>query len=327
MTTDRGRMARMFTFATLAILVPGCGSSAAPDPSQQPSQPADSAFRVIGYVIDRGARASDEQLRQLTHVNYAFALPQADGALLDVANPRKLEGYVETAHEHGVRVLISVGGWGWDAEFEQLAASPDSRSRFVAEVVALVDEYALDGADIDWEYPDPGASSESFTALMSELRAALPDGALLTAAVAALGSSADGVSADVFPIVDFLNLMAYDGSDSGGHASMRYAEDALAYWEARGLPAEQCVLGVPFYSRPLEIPYRDLVEDDASAPEADEIEYLTSVVNYNGMETMRRKTALAMERASGIMFWKLDDDTTDETSLLRVIRAAVDGGS
>ena len=32
-------------------------------------------------------------------------------------------------------------------------------------------------------------------------------------------------------------------------------------------------------------------------------------------------------RQSGIMFWKLDDDTTDETSLLRVIRAAVDGGS
>ena len=67
------------------------------------------------------------------------------------------------------------------------------------------------------------------------------------------------------------------------------------------------------------------LEADASAPEHDEIEYYTSLVNDNGLATMRRKAQLAMEEASGIMFWKLSDDTTDETSLLRATRATVDG--
>jgi chitinase len=304
-----------------AVVLIGCGSTGAPSPAE-PEE-----FRVIGYVTDRGATAGDEQLRQLTHLNYAFALPQADGSLFELSNAWKLDGYVATAHEHGVKVLISVGGWGWDDEFEQLAADETTRATFVGEVVALVEEHGLDGADIDWEYPDTGASSEAFTALMTELRAALPDGALLTAAVAALGPNADGVAADVFPLVDFLNVMAYDGAGPGGHASMEYAQDALAYWADRGLPADQTVLGVPFYARPQEVPYRELVQAEPAAAERDEIDYYSSEVNYNGRDTMRRKVELAMGQASGIMFWKLDDDTMDASSLLGVIRSTIDGAA
>lgn len=276
---------RVISSVLLAAVLAACGATAVSVPSASPAAPE---VRIIGYVADTGGRASDEQLRRLTHLNYAFALPNADGTLIDVANESTLADYVETAHEHGIKVLIAVGGWGWDEQFEQLATTDATRATFVDEVVALVERHGLDGVDIDWEYPDPGASSESFTALMTELRAALPDGALLTAAVAALGPNADGVAAEVFPMVDFLNVMAYDGSDAGGHASMAYAEDALAYWDERGLRPEQRVLGVPFYSRPVEAPYRDLVKANPSAPDHDEIDYYTSVVNYNGLDTMRR---------------------------------------
>jgi hypothetical protein len=47
-----------------------------------------------------------------------------------------------------------------------------------------------------------------------------------------------------------------------------------------------------------------------------------TLVNCNGPETMRRKTALAMAQASGIMIWTVVDDTTDDNSLLRAIHAA-----
>jgi chitinase len=318
------RLARLGAGAVVAMVSAGCGSAGvAPDASEPTA--AVEPFRVIGYVTDTGPIASEDQLRQLTHINYAFALPQADGTLHSIANPWKLESYVETAHAHGARVLISVGGWGWDDEFEELAADDASRTTLVREVVALVTEYDLDGADIDWEYPDPGPSSEAFSALMAELRAALPEGSLLTAAVAALGPNADGVAADVFEIVDFLNVMAYDGDRPDGHASMSYGSDALDYWADRGLPPPKTVLGVPFYARPQEVAYRDLVEADPSAPDHDEVDYYTSHVNYNGLATMTRKVELAMERAAGIMFWTLHDDTTDDTSLLGAIRRAVDG--
>jgi GH18 family chitinase len=308
------------------VMAACAGEAGGPSPAGAgPSEDAEPQFRIVGYVNDRGVTASEDQIRAVTHINYAFALPRPDGTLLGPANPWKLDDYVETAHAHGVKVLISIGGWGWDAEFEELAALPESRARFVEAVTALVRDHGLDGADVDWEYPDPGASSASFTALMTELRAALPPGSLLTAAVAALGPNADGVADEVFELVDFLNLMAYDG---GGpqHAPLSYAEETLAYWAGRGLPADQSVLGVPFYARPSEVSYRELVRADPAAAMADEIDFHSVPVNYNGPATIGLKTRLAMEQASGIMIWTITDDTSDDTSLLRAIRAAVDGG-
>ena len=305
--------------AAAAALVAGCGTQTSGTPTDEP---APDSFRVVGYVNDKGLEISDDQLAQLTHLNYAFVIPGADGSVTDVSNPWKLEGYVERAHERGIEVLVSVGGWGWDNEFEALAADPVARARFVDAVTEMVEGYGLDGADIDWEYPDPGASAAAFTSLMQELRASLPQDRLLTAAVAAVGPGADGVTSDVYPSVDFLNVMAYDGSGPA-HSPMSYAEAALDYWAERGLPAGQTVLGVPFYSRPQEVSYRELVDADPAAADGDEIEWLGDLTNYNGPATIRAKTELAKERASGVMIWTVADDTTDETSLLRAITGAI----
>jgi chitinase len=305
----------------LVLALTGCGTQVtAPSDGADPTE----AFRVIGYVTDTGAQISDTQLEQLTHVNYAFALPRRDGSLDQLANPWKLEDYVERAHARGIAVLISIGGWGPDPEFEALAADPASRARFVAGVTSMVEDFDLDGADVDWEYPDPGDSAANFVSLMRELRASLPPDKLLTAAVAAVGPSADGVSPEVFGSVDFLNVMAYDGGGSA-HSPMTYAEEALDYWEALGLPAEQTVLGVPFYSRPAEVAYRELVESDPAAAEVDEFDWHGSPQNYNGLATIRAKTDLALRRASGIMIWTVADDTADDTSLLQAIRTVIDG--
>ncbi len=59
----------------------------------------------------------------------------------------------------------------------------------------------------------------------------------------------------MFDLVDFLNIMAYDGPGQN-HSSYEFAEEALNYWRQRGLPQNKTVLGVPFYSRPGEVPYR-----------------------------------------------------------------------
>ena len=310
---------RLAAPALVAAALVACGTQMSGDVSSP--EPA-AAFRVIGYVTDTGLQISDAQLEQLTHVNYAFALPGRDGSLEGLANPWKLQDYVERSHERGVEVLISIGGWGPDPEFEALAADPASRERFVSEVTALVDEFGLDGADIDWEYPDPGASAERFVSLMQELRAALPPDKLLTAAVAAVGPSADGVLPEVFESVDFINVMAYDGGGDA-HSPMSYAEDALDYWHARGLAADRTVLGVPFYTRPAEVSFREMVEADPGAADVDEFDWHGTMQNYNGLRTMRAKTDLAMRRASGIMIWTVAHDTTDDTSLLRAIRQTI----
>ncbi len=283
------------------------------------------AFRIVGYVGDVDGNAGQVQFDKLTHVNYAFLIPNADGSVAELANPWKLDELTARAHAAGVKVLISVGGWGWDAQFEAFAAEPTARAAFVGLLRRFVLDHGIDGVDVDWEYPDRGPSASNYLALMGELRAALPRPALLTAAVVAAGATAEGIVPEVFPLVDFINVMAYDGPGPT-HSPYSFAESSLTFWSARGLPREKTVLGVPFYSRPVEVPYRKLVATSAEAPNADALDYFGTTVNYNGIPTIKAKTELAMRTASGIMAWSLAQDTTDSTSLLgaidRTVRAA-----
>ena len=113
-----------------------------------------------------------------------------------------------------LKVSLSIGGWndGNNSAFESFAASSGGRTTFTNAVMGLINQYNLDGVDIDWEYPDPGTSGNNFTALMSQLSTAMHSrGKLLTAAVVSGGSTANGVQPAVFGYVDFLNIMTYDG--------------------------------------------------------------------------------------------------------------------
>lgn len=176
----------------LVVLLAACSAPAtslsSPDadvaPTIQPTMtpPPTAQFIILAYATD-GIFADIIPYDKLTHINYSFLTPEADGTFNPITNGWKLKRIVETAHQHGVGVCISVGGWGWDAQFEELAADPATRSAFVRNLKAFVDEYQLDGVDIDWEYPDPGQSSQNFLSLVKELRTAMPDRLLTTAVV------------------------------------------------------------------------------------------------------------------------------------------------
>jgi GH18 family chitinase len=200
-----------------------------------------------------------------------------------------------------------------------MAANPKARSAFIQNLKAIVDEYQLDGADIDWEYPDPGESSQNFLALIRELRTAMPDKLLTTAVVSYGDDNGLGIPAASFELFDFVNIMTYDGPD---HGSMEQFENGLAYWSGRGLPKEKIVMGVPFYGDP-NMPYFKLVKADPAAAQMDAYEYYGTTFHYNGIPTIQSKTRMAMDRASGIMFWALDHDTQGELSLVNAIYQTV----
>lgn len=276
-------------------------------------------FRIVAYATD----AIIESLipyDQLTHINYSFLTPNADGTFNPINNAWKLQQIVATGHARNVKVLIAVGGWGWDAQFEEMAASPESRSAFVQNLTAFIDGYQLDGADIDWEYPDPGDSSQNFLALITELRAAMPD-KLLTAAVVAHGDEYGlGIPAETFELFDFINIMTYDGKD---HGTMEQFNKGLEYWSVRGLPKDKMVIGVPFYSKPGGVTFAKLVKNDPASAQTDTFDYIGAAQNYNGIPTIQSKTKLAMQRAGGMMFWALDHDAQGEFSLVNTIYQTV----
>ena len=308
--------------AALALVLIGCSVAVTPTVSSSSTPIARTQpFKVVGYVTP-AANIAAINFSLLTHINYSFLIPRADGTTRPFGAPNHLRAVVAQAKKHDVKVLIAVGGWGWDKEFETLAADPAIREKLAKRVAEFCATYQLDGIDIDWEYPNAGASAANFSALAIAFRSALPAGALVTAAVLADATDADGISTDAVGHLDFINLMAYDGPRDD-HSSYAMAERSIATWLARGIDAEKLVLGVPFYGRPGNATYRTLLANDPATASGDRVSFQGIEQNYNGPATVRRKTELALQRVGGIMIWELSQDARGSDSLLRVIGEAV----
>ena len=317
-------MRRLLTgVCLLAILLTACTPSAtppatteiipSPEPTVTPTPPAQ-PFIILAYATD-GIVADIIPYDKLTHINYSFLTPKADGTFNPINNGWKLKQIIRDGHAHDVKVSISVGGWGWDAQFEELAADPASRSTFVQNLKAFVDEYGLDGVDMDWEYPDQGQSSQNFLALIKELRSAMPEKLLTTAVVSYGDDNGLGVPNESFELFDFVNIMTYDGPD---HGTMEQFERGLSYWSERGLPKEKIVMGAPFYGDP-DMPYFKIVQQDPTAAQTDSFDFYGTMYHYNGIPTIQAKTRIAMEKAGGLMFWALDHDAQGDLSLVNAI--------
>jgi GH18 family chitinase len=276
---------------------------------------AGAQFRVVGYVPSWRGEVRPDQLRQLTHVNYAFVQPTPTGGLEPVRNPQKLQQLVAAAHSLGVRVLISVGGWhdGDHSAFDAIGSSEAYTEALANNLVRFAADYQLDGVDMDWEHPD-AKTAAGYARLMQRLAVLLhPQGKLLTAAVAGGTWAGAGIQPSVFEAVDFLNIMAYD-DPAPAHATYAAAEQTLAYWKSLGLPTSKAVLGLPFYGQPGGVAYSALLGQGAS-PKAD----LYNGVGYNGRPTIERKVSLAIDQASGVMIWEITQDAVGSNSLLKAI--------
>jgi GH18 family chitinase len=292
-----------------------------PTPTLTPTiTPQPPKFRIVAYATD----AIIENLipyDKLTHINYAFITPNADGTFNPVNNDWKLKLIVRNGHAHNVKVLISVGGWGWDKQFETLAASADTRNAFAWNLKAVVDEYQLDGADIDWEFPDPGQSAQNFLALITDIRNIMPD-KLLTAAVNSYNDpDQPGIPNAAFALFDYMNVMTYDDVD---HGTMKQFNQGLTYWAGRGLPQDKIVMGVPFYAHVKDSQaqgktFTQLVANDPAAAQTDTFDFYGQTEIYNGIPTIQAKTKIAMSNAGGLMFWALDYDAPGDLSLVNAI--------
>ena len=75
-------------------------------------------------------------------------------------------------HRH-LKLLLSIGGWAYSASFDPVVVSPKLRANFVATAVRFVEDYGLDGLDIDYEYPKNDLQAQGFLELIRELRLAL----------------------------------------------------------------------------------------------------------------------------------------------------------
>ncbi|SDY00491.1 chitinase [Evansella caseinilytica] len=186
-----------------------------------------------------------------------------------------------------LKTLISVGGWTWSNRFSDVAATQETRENFANSAVDFIRQYGFDGVDVDWEYPVSGGlpgnsrrpeDKENHVLLLQEVRDKLDEAGredgkeyLLTIASGASPGYVENNKLDeIAEVVDWINIMTYDFNGGwqniSGHNAPLYYDPATADTELptpedynvesaveghlqAGVPANQLVLGMPFYGR------------------------------------------------------------------------------
>ena len=204
----------------------------------------------------------------MTHLNYAFGGVNETFDGVYVNSPERLRVMVGLKEQNPeLKILLSIGGWK-SGRFSEMAATQETREAFAKDCRRIVEEFNLDGIDMDWEYPTSnvaGISSspddtENFTLLMMELRRQLGEGKLLTMATVCDAKYIDFKAC--MPYVDLVNVMSYDMSDpmTAHHAALHRSpiagdctsDEAVEAHLKAGVPKEKLVMGIPFYGKGLK---------------------------------------------------------------------------
>ena len=113
--------------------------------------------------------------------------------------------FTSTCHNNNTKAIVCIGGAGAGGDFTN-ATTNANRAAYISSLVAMMQAQGFDGIDMDWE---DSINAAQYTALHTELRAALDKitpRPLLTVATAQYLS---GYTAPLHQLFDQMNVMSY----------------------------------------------------------------------------------------------------------------------
>lgn len=299
---------------------------------------------VVAYVEARESRGMPDPFK-MTHINYAFGTVNDT---FDGVNIQNVEWFKKILALKKVnpklKVLLSIGGWTAGG-FSEMASTLDTRTKFVADCKRILDEYGLDGIDLDWEYPTSSSAgiksspedTDNFTALIKELRAKLGKSSLLTFASVGQAKFVDFKAVE--PYLDFVNIMTYDMErpPKGGHHSALYSSKnakesvdlSVRLHNEAGIPLNKIVVGIPFYGHGNTAKgYSDFVDysmietvfaghkflwdEDSKMPYVADKDDDTLIGVYDNERSIAGKSDYVFDKGlKGLMYWVHGSDGPD----------------
>jgi len=293
-----------------------------------------SQIKVVGYLPSyRWDKLSELDYSHLSHVCASFANPDEEGNMLF---ENDLHQFVKVMHQNGTKAVVSFCGggnysWGEDYKvYQNLLATPVSRTAFVHKIMIFSREYNLDGIDNDME--GKALQLPTYNLFSQELADSLhAQGFEYSAALGVGGQWGVGLLEDeTLQRLDFIMTMSYGGV---GHWNWKQKPDEATFDKyqkdvkqiiSRGYAAKKVLGGVPFYYA--EFPSKEQSSywqfngtncDIYSNPEYKKQDPLHSdtIISLDGnplyinsYETYQKKLDVAIINQSGIMIWELGQD-------------------
>lgn len=316
----------------------------------QYSKPLGKTPIILAYVTSsENAPLPDPSI--VTHINYAFGSVSESFDGIIIQNENRLREISDLKKSNPfLKVLLSIGGWT-SGRFSEMAADSKLRESFAQDCKRVVDQFNLDGIDLDWEYPTSsmaGISSssedtENFTLLMRDIRSIIGSDKLLTFASASNAKYIDFRAIDKY--IDFVNIMTYDMGRPPFHNSPLYqsgyvrklsADESVDAHIAAGVPISKLTLGVPFYGHGIKkfndfVDYKDLVNLKHGYTEKwdskAQVPYLVDadgdfVCSFDNPKSLEIKCKYLLDRGMlGVMYWEYNCDDADGTLRKAVYKA------
>ena len=318
---------------------------------------------VLAYYTENSSELPDVTL--LTHINYAhgrFGDPSEGDGGIWIEKPEKMEKVLALKSKNPkLKVMLMIGGWGDKANgFSKMARDPEKRTLFCTSVKGLLDQYHLDGVDIDWEYPGGGPSSNdksdqdayNFNLVLKELRQTIGTSKIISYASSATAGYVLWTGAMKY--LDYVNVMTYDMGKPPYHNATLYrsgltsnnsVEESVQKHLNKGVPLNRQVLGVPFYGHG-KAPYADDVkynemaailaatsgeyagknkerwDDVAKVPYLTDVTGSTMYLGYDNARSVGFKGEFAKDHGMlGAMCWEYRHDDSNQTLLKALVTA------
>lgn len=176
--------------------------------------------------------------RAITHLIQFPLLPTRDGSVVPSSQltPAFMRAAVAEAHQHNIKILISVGGAG-NNNFD-VVCSPTIRNTFINNLVNVMQTYGYDGIDLDIEQDFGYPAHTDYIACVQGVRSALDKIAprpTLTMAVDPGWQSY--MASQVWQYVDQINLMSY-------FDNVNVTANNLNNFTSRGIPKSKLGIGL-----------------------------------------------------------------------------------
>lgn len=184
-----------------------------------------------------------------------FRLKDNKGNISSIAS----KDYVDYCHAHDVEV------WGLVSDFEldgvdssYVLTHTSARQNLVNQLIAVALQYNLDGINVDFEAENVTAASvgDGYIQFIRELSIKCENNDIILSTDVRVPAPHNSFFeyGEQSNFVDYVILMAYDehwgpGSGEGSVASLNWVEKAVTNTLAEGVPSDQIVLGMPFYSK------------------------------------------------------------------------------